>query len=87
MLGESDLMALDEDLQDVPWGLMSGEQQQQRQILSPIAALSIDHTWTHPRPRHLACSHALLPPFLKSGLIKPCHSLAPPLALAQSRPT
>jgi len=40
MLGESDLMALDEDLQDVPWGLMSGEQQQQRQILSPIAALT-----------------------------------------------
>ena len=36
MLGEADLMALDEDLQEVPWGLAGSTR---GQSLSPLAAL------------------------------------------------
>ena len=39
MLGEADLMALDEDLQEVPWGLVAPTRGDNQQILSPLAAL------------------------------------------------
>ena len=40
MLCEADLMALDEDLLDVPWGLVpTVESGEHHQILSPLAAL------------------------------------------------
>ena len=40
MLGEADLMALDEDLQEVPWGAVNGEAEPGGgiRILSPLAA-------------------------------------------------
>ena len=40
-LCEADLMALDEDLQDVPWGLVPPDGEHVQQILSPLSALGV----------------------------------------------